>query len=57
MTNLQAAVGLAQLERLDYFVSRKRIMGKKYGELLKLSSMLQLPIDTTDYAENIYWYN
>ncbi len=31
-TNLQAAVGLAQLERLDEFVERKRAMGKYYTE-------------------------
>ena len=32
MTNLQAAVGLAQLERLDDFVGRKRAMGRRYDE-------------------------
>ena len=34
MTNLQAALGVAQLERLDEFVARKRSMGKRYTELL-----------------------
>ena len=33
-TNLQAAVGLAQLERLDEFVKRKRVIGKYYTERL-----------------------
>lgn len=54
-TNLQAAVGLAQLERLDEFVARKRAMGKYYTERLKDMSGLILPIEKTDYAENIYW--
>jgi perosamine synthetase len=55
MTNLQAAVGLAQLERLDEFVARKRRMGRYYNELLAGIDGLELPLERTDYAENIYW--
>jgi perosamine synthetase len=55
MTNLQAAVGVAQLERLDEFVARKRHMGQRYTELLSDIPSLQLPRSRTDYAENIYW--
>ncbi|PZV14490.1 MAG: aminotransferase DegT [Pseudanabaena sp.] len=55
MTNLQAALGVAQLERLDEFVARKRHMGQRYTELLSDIPGLQLPINKTDYAENIYW--
>lgn len=55
MSNLQAALGVAQLERLDEFVDRKRRMGKRYGELLSGISGLQLPLASTDHAENIYW--
>ena len=54
-TNLQAAVGIAQLERLDEFVSRKREMGRYYTEHLKEIKGLRLPIEKTDYADNIYW--
>lgn len=54
-TNLQAAVGLAQLERLDEFVLRKRAMGKYYTEQLKDIDGLILPMEKTDYADNIYW--
>ncbi len=54
-TNLQAAVGLAQLERLDEFIERKRIMGSYYTEKLRGIDGLQLPIEKTDYADNIYW--
>lgn len=54
-TNLQAAVGLAQLERLEEFVARKRAMGKYYTERLKDIDGLMLPIEKTDYADNIYW--
>jgi perosamine synthetase len=55
MTNLQAALGVAQLERLDEFVERKRRMGRKYTELLADLEQVQLPLVRTDYAENIYW--
>jgi len=54
-TNLQAAVGLAQLERLDEFIGRKRAMGKYYTESLKGITGLILPVEKTDYADNIYW--
>lgn len=55
MSNLQAALGVAQLERLDEFIARKRRMGQRYTELLSDIPGLQLPIQQTDYAENIYW--
>lgn len=54
-TNLQAAVGLAQLERLDEFVERKRAMGKYYTEQLRQLKGLILPVERTEYADNIYW--
>jgi len=55
ITNLQAAVGVAQLERLAEFVARKRRMGALYRELLDDLPGVQLPLARTDYAENIYW--
>ena len=54
-TNLQAAVGLAQIERLDEFVAIKRKMGNYYTEQLAGVEGISLPIASTDYAENIYW--
>ena len=54
-TNLQAAVGLAQLERLEEFVERKRMMGKYYSEQFRDLKGVILPQDATDYANNIYW--
>jgi perosamine synthetase len=55
MTNMQAALGLAQLERLPEFVARKRAMGRQYNSLLGDLQCLQLPLAQTEYAENIYW--
>ena len=50
-----AALGVAQLERLDEFVVRKRKMGALYSELLQDIPGLQLPLNKTSFAENIYW--
>jgi perosamine synthetase len=55
MTNLQAALGVAQLERLEEFVRIKRRMGTIYTQLLDDTQGIQLPIANTDYADNIYW--
>jgi perosamine synthetase len=54
-TNLQAAVGLAQLERLDGFVNRKRKMGHYYLNAFKELTEVHLPPRSTEYAENIFW--
>jgi perosamine synthetase len=55
MTNLQAALGVAQLERLDEFVARKRAMGNAYNELLADCVNIELPPRRAEYAESIYW--
>jgi perosamine synthetase len=55
MTNMQAALGLAQLERLGESVKQKREIGRQYNELLEPSSSIQLPHKKTSYADNIYW--
>lgn len=55
ISNLQAAVGVAQLERLDEFVRRKREMGSRYAKLLAGCDGLRLPLAATEYADNIYW--
>ena len=55
MTNMQAALGLAQLERLDEFAARKRRMGARYTSLLAGLRGVQTPLPETNYAKNIYW--
>lgn len=55
MTNLQAAIGCAQLERIDETVEKKRHIGHLYNELLKDVDGVQKPVDKTEYADNIYW--
>ena len=55
MTNLQAALGVAQLERIEQHIEKKRKVGSLYNEGLKNLQGFQLPCTNTSYAENIYW--
>lgn len=55
MTNMQAALGVAGLERLEEVVFKKREMGRYYQELLANTKGIQLPLEKTEYSENIYW--
>jgi len=55
MSNLQAAVGVAQLERLDEFLVIKRRIGNQYTELMADIECIQLPHVSTAYAKNCFW--
>ncbi len=55
ITNMQAAVGVAQLERIETIIEKKRWIGNKYNELLKNFKNINLPFKKTSYCENIYW--
>lgn len=55
MTNIQAALGVAQLERINEHISKKRWIGSMYQELLSDIDTINLPIKNKPFAENIYW--
>jgi perosamine synthetase len=55
MSNVQAAIGVAQLERIDQIVAKKRQIGHWYQQRLRGHPRLQVPPERTEYAENIYW--
>ena len=55
MSNLQAAVGVAQLERLPQTMEKKREIGRMYHQHLEGCESFTLPLTQTDYCENIYW--
>jgi perosamine synthetase len=55
MTNMQAALGVAQLERIEEHIARKRWIGNLYRKGLEGLKGVQLPLQATHYAENIYW--
>lgn len=53
-TNLQAAIGLAQLERLDALVAARRQNAKAYTRLLKEIEGLTLPYQRPD-VQSVFW--
>ncbi|NJB69185.1 perosamine synthetase [Desulfobaculum xiamenense] len=55
MSNVQAAIGVAQLDLLDTFVERKRTMGRRYDALLADIPGLERPLPSTPFADNAYW--
>jgi perosamine synthetase len=54
MTNLQAAVGLAQVEQIDSALNKKRSMGSAYNQRLAHLQGIQLPVEKS-WAKNVYW--
>jgi perosamine synthetase len=54
LTNLQAALGVAQLERIDEIVERKRWIGRSYTERLRGAPGVRLPVERT-WARSVYW--
>lgn len=54
LTNLQAAIGVAQFERLEDFVSAKRRIAKAYNEALSNFQYFQIPAEDSDTI-NSYW--
>jgi len=55
MTNLQAAIGVAQFEQIAIHIEKKREIGRMYQNGLARLNGFQLPLEKTTYAENIYW--
>jgi perosamine synthetase len=54
MTNLQGAIGLAQLEQVDRLVAARRKTAARYLKHLKGMRGLQLPAEKP-WAKNVYW--
>ncbi len=53
MTNIQAAIGVAQMERIDWFIERRREVAAWYDVALK-----NLPVTTmveASWAKSVYW--
>jgi perosamine synthetase len=55
MTNLQAALGLAQLNKIERLIDRKRGIAKTYRELLaETTGIVHTP--EMPWAKNAYWF-
>lgn len=56
LTNIEAAVGLAQMEQLDKFVDAKRRIASRYRERLRHLAMIEL-FPEADWAESAFWFS
>ncbi len=54
MTNIEAAIGLAQLENIEKFISKRKLIAKWYNEHLKGIKGITLPVEK-DYGVHSYW--
>lgn len=54
MTNLQAAVGHAQFQKIERIIAIKREIARYYSARLANVEGLQLPVEKP-YARNVYW--
>jgi perosamine synthetase len=54
MTGYQAAMGRAQLEKIDYVIEEKRRLAGTYNRLLAEVPGIQTPVER-DWARNVYW--
>jgi perosamine synthetase len=54
MTNIQAALGVAQLERIDELLEKKRLIFQWYSEYLSGFDKIRLN-NTAEWAKNVYW--
>lgn len=54
MTNVQAAIGCGQLDRIEEIIEQKRQIASWYTERLRDVSWLQLPVEKS-WARNVYW--
>ncbi len=55
MSNLQAAVGLAQIENIEKIIKRKREIGFLYNKFFRKHPNIVSQINETNYSKNIYW--
>jgi perosamine synthetase len=54
MTGYQAAIGLAQVQRIDHIIAEKRRVAHTYTRFLDGIPGLRLPVEK-DWALNVYW--
>ena len=57
LTDIQAAVGLQQLEKLDWIVNKRRKIAKKYHSALKNISCIRIPKEKKGYFSNYQSYS
>jgi perosamine synthetase len=54
LTNMQAAMGVAQIARMEDIVRKKRWIGEQYRSRLQDIRTIQLPVEE-NWARSVYW--
>ncbi len=55
MSNIQATLGLSQLNRIDEIVKKRHKIGKNYFKYLKKNTNIYIPEPERKFVKNIYW--
>jgi perosamine synthetase len=57
LTDIQASVGIKQLEKLDWIIAKRRKIASRYHKAFKAFSCLQLPLEKKGYFSNYQSYS
>ncbi|HVY76309.1 MAG TPA: DegT/DnrJ/EryC1/StrS family aminotransferase [Puia sp.] len=57
LTDIQAAVGIKQLEKLDWIIGKRRKVAQKYHKAFKKIEGIQLPLERKGYFSNYQSYS
>ena len=55
ITNIQAALGISQIDNINKVIKKKMEIGKRYYKNLHKNKNLQILPPTKSYSKNIYW--
>ena len=55
MSNIQATLGLSQLNRINEIVRKRQLIGQTYFKYLKKNSNIYIPEPEKKFVKNIYW--
>jgi len=56
LTNIQSAIGLAQLERLESFISQKKFIADQYNNKFENQKFFQIPIQIPEISHSFWLY-
>jgi dTDP-4-amino-4,6-dideoxygalactose transaminase len=57
MTDIQASVGIHQLEKLDWIISERRKIAQKYHDAFRDIDCIRLPVEKEGYFSNYQSYS
>jgi perosamine synthetase len=57
LTDIQASVGIRQLEKLDWIIAKRRKIASRYHKAFKDIKYLQLPLEKKGYSSNYQSYS